>query len=208
MRVDSGRRGPAEHAVHVPRASGGRASGGDTGTARWFDVVWRIEADVFCTIKSTFGVVRFPWFAFRHPERAKTLTPARSLFPQRALAHVSEVCLEWERALAAEHPFRRGRRCARLLHPRRGGHRGQHARTSRFARRGCYPRRLVVSDPCGHPHDSGDESDARHAHEPAHHPRFDRRARASSLGGLHLERQVEDGERPNPGSTSASTSSE
>lgn len=74
---------------------------------RWFEVMWRLEADYFCTVKSTFGVVRHPWFAFRHPETGKTITPARALFPLRQLAHVTEVCLEWECVLAAEHPFRR-----------------------------------------------------------------------------------------------------
>lgn len=70
------------------------------------DVPLRMDKDYFATIKTTFGRVRFPWFAYRSPD-GTTQTPARALFPLHPTMRVSEVLLEWETALAAEHPFRK-----------------------------------------------------------------------------------------------------
>ncbi|MBA2740447.1 MAG: transposase [Actinobacteria bacterium] len=69
-------------------------------------VEMRMGKDYWTTLKSTFGPVRFPWFAFRGTD-GKTCVPARVLFPLRKRAHVTEMALEWAVALAADHPFRK-----------------------------------------------------------------------------------------------------
>lgn len=70
------------------------------------DVELRMGKDYWTTLKSTFGPIRFPWVAFRGPD-GRTNVPARALFPLRRLIRVTEVLLEWEAALAADHPFRK-----------------------------------------------------------------------------------------------------
>jgi hypothetical protein len=70
------------------------------------DVRLRMERGYFATIKSTFGPVRFPWFAFRGAD-GRTQVPARELFPLHPIMRVTEPLLEWESALAADHPFRK-----------------------------------------------------------------------------------------------------
>lgn len=66
----------------------------------------RMDRDYFTTLKTTFGPVLFPWFAFRSPDGV-TQVPARKRFPLYPRMRVSEVLLEWEAALAADHPFRK-----------------------------------------------------------------------------------------------------
>lgn len=66
----------------------------------------RMDRDYFATIKTTFGAVRFPWYAFRDGD-GRTRVPARELFPLHDVMRVSEVLLEWESALATDHPFRK-----------------------------------------------------------------------------------------------------
>lgn len=70
------------------------------------DVELRMGKDYWTTLKSTFGPVRFPWFAFRGLE-GRTNVPARAMFPLRRHIRVTELLLEWEAALAADHPFRK-----------------------------------------------------------------------------------------------------
>lgn len=70
------------------------------------DVKLRLDKDYFATIKSTFGPVHFPWFAFRAAD-GRTQVPARELFPLHPVMRVTEPLLEWEAALAADHPFRK-----------------------------------------------------------------------------------------------------
>ena len=70
------------------------------------DARFRMDRDYFATLKSTFGPVRFPWFAFRG-EGGRTHVPARELFPLHQMIRVTEPLLEWEAALAADHPFRK-----------------------------------------------------------------------------------------------------
>ena len=70
------------------------------------DVRTRMDNDYIGKLNSTFGKLRFPWFAFRDDE-GHTHAPARKLFPQRPKMRVTELLLEWECALAADHPFRK-----------------------------------------------------------------------------------------------------
>lgn len=70
------------------------------------DVRFRLDADYEGRLNTTFGRVAFPWYAFRDPA-GRTHTPARSLFPNHPAIRSSELLLEWECALAADHPFRR-----------------------------------------------------------------------------------------------------
>jgi hypothetical protein len=69
------------------------------------DVKLRLDRDYWFTTTTTFGRVRVPWFAF--VDRRGVETPARAVFPLQARCRSSEVCLEWESALAADHPFRK-----------------------------------------------------------------------------------------------------
>lgn len=70
------------------------------------DVRFRMDDDYIGKLNSTFGRLRFPWFAFRDGE-GHTHAPARRLFPQHPKMRVTELLLEWECALAADHPFRK-----------------------------------------------------------------------------------------------------
>jgi hypothetical protein len=69
------------------------------------DVKMRLDKDYWFTIVTTLGRVRVPWFAYRDGERI--CVPARALFPLQGTCVSSEVCLEWETALASDHPFRK-----------------------------------------------------------------------------------------------------
>lgn len=69
------------------------------------DVKMRLDKDYWVSVLTTLGPVRFPWFAFR--DGAAVCVPARALFPLQGSCDSSEVCLEWETALAADHPFRK-----------------------------------------------------------------------------------------------------
>jgi len=55
---------------------------------------------------TTFGRLRFPWSAFRDP-KGRTRNPARDLSPHYSRIRSSELLLEWECALATDHPFRK-----------------------------------------------------------------------------------------------------
>ena len=69
------------------------------------DVKLRMDVDYWPTVVSTFGPVSFPWFAFRDPGGVQV--PARALFPLHGRCCSSQLCLEWETALASDHPFRK-----------------------------------------------------------------------------------------------------
>ncbi|MCP5068853.1 MAG: hypothetical protein GY946_20005 [bacterium] len=66
----------------------------------------RLDKDYTAKIRTTFGPIRFPWFAFRDPSGC-TKAPARALFPHHPQIRSSELLLEWECALASDHPFRK-----------------------------------------------------------------------------------------------------
>lgn len=69
------------------------------------DVKMRMDRDYLMTVVTTMGRVCFPAFAYRLG--GQTLVPARELFPLHGKICSSELCLEWETALAADHPFRK-----------------------------------------------------------------------------------------------------
>jgi hypothetical protein len=70
------------------------------------DVKMRMDRGYWTTLTSTFGQVRFPMFAYRDPRTGQTEVPSRSLFPLYPRIRSTELTLEWEAALAADHPFR------------------------------------------------------------------------------------------------------
>jgi hypothetical protein len=70
------------------------------------DVELRTDRDYWTTLTSTFGRVSFPMAAYRHPETGRTEVPARDVFPLYPKVRSSDVCIEWESMLAADHPFR------------------------------------------------------------------------------------------------------
>ena len=72
------------------------------------NVFFRFDSDYWAERKTTFGKVVFPLFAFRIyiAEAYVTHAPARELFPYHRKCHSSELCLEWEVRLGADHPFR------------------------------------------------------------------------------------------------------
>lgn len=69
------------------------------------DVKMRLDKDYWFRIVTTLGELHLPWFAFR--DGATVCVPARALFPLQAVCLSSPLCLEWETALASEHPFRK-----------------------------------------------------------------------------------------------------
>jgi hypothetical protein len=76
---------------------------GDGPTARF-----RLDADYLAHFSSTFGRIVVPLFAMRSPGvGSATWTPARSLFPHYPNMRSTELLLEWECAVAADHPFRK-----------------------------------------------------------------------------------------------------
>jgi hypothetical protein len=68
------------------------------------DVKMRFDREYWFTTTTTFGRVVVPWFAFVD---RRVEVPARAAFPLQARCRSSELCLEWEAALAADHPFRK-----------------------------------------------------------------------------------------------------
>jgi len=72
------------------------------------NVRFRLDDDYTARFKSTFGPVAVPLFAIRKPSPGgATLTPAKALFPHYPKMRSTELLLEWECAVAAEHPFRK-----------------------------------------------------------------------------------------------------
>jgi hypothetical protein len=72
------------------------------------NVRFRLDSDYTARLKSTFGPVAVPLFAIRKPSPGvSTLTPAKALFPHYPKMRSTELLLEWECAVAADHPFRK-----------------------------------------------------------------------------------------------------
>ena len=68
----------------------------------------RLDKDYHACFSSTFGHITVPLFAIRTPgPRSKTMTPTRSLFPHYPKMRSTDLLLEWECAVAADHPFRK-----------------------------------------------------------------------------------------------------
>lgn len=77
-------------------------------TGRAMADVWlRMDVTGFLGLMSTFGPVRFPLWSFREKRGGETKCPAKALFPMHPQTRSSMLCMEWEAALAADHPFRR-----------------------------------------------------------------------------------------------------
>lgn len=70
------------------------------------DVRLRMDVEYQAKLQTTCGLVVFPWFGFRAPD-GRTVVPARAWFPLYREMRVSEMLLEWESALASDHPFRK-----------------------------------------------------------------------------------------------------
>lgn len=68
------------------------------------DVKVRMDGDYWMSVVTTMGAVSFPSFAYRLDG---VQVPARALFPLHSRACSSELCFEWETALASDHPFRK-----------------------------------------------------------------------------------------------------
>lgn len=70
----------------------------------------RLDRDYWVNLKTTFGPVTFPWFAYRDrsvPVGTVTRTPARELvLPHFRHLRASELLIEWESRLGSDHPFR------------------------------------------------------------------------------------------------------
>jgi hypothetical protein len=70
----------------------------------------RLDRDYWGSVTTTFGVVLFPWFAYRELRRngvSVTRNPAQdALFPAFGTCRSSVLCLEWETRLGSDHPFR------------------------------------------------------------------------------------------------------
>lgn len=76
-------------------------SGGDAPQAR-------VRKDYIARLKSTFGPLAVPLFAVRTPGAGSaTVAPGRALFPHYPRMRSSELLIEWECSLAADHPFRK-----------------------------------------------------------------------------------------------------
>lgn len=71
------------------------------------DVYMRMDAAGFMGLMSTLGRTWFPLWSFRVTRGGATVCPARALFPLHPQSRSSMLCMEWEAALAADHPFRR-----------------------------------------------------------------------------------------------------
>jgi hypothetical protein len=72
------------------------------------DARYRLDDDYTAHLSSTFGPVAVPLFAMRTPgPGSATVTPARKLFPHYPQMRSSELLVEWECALAADHPSRK-----------------------------------------------------------------------------------------------------
>jgi len=68
---------------------------------------FRRDADYTAHLYSTFGPIAVPLFAVRAPGQFTTLTPSRPLFPHYPKMRSTELLIEWECAVAADHPFRK-----------------------------------------------------------------------------------------------------
>lgn len=66
----------------------------------------RRDRDYRAKLHTTFGRVEVPLWAVRAPQGA-TLNPGRAFFPHYPRMRSSDLLVEWECTLAAEHPFRR-----------------------------------------------------------------------------------------------------
>lgn len=69
------------------------------------DVKMRMDRDYWMTVVTTMGRLSFPAFAYRRD--GEVAVPGRELFPLHGRCCASELCLEWEAALASDHPFRK-----------------------------------------------------------------------------------------------------
>lgn len=68
----------------------------------------RRRTDYVARLKSTFGPIAVPLFALRTPGTGSaTVAPGRLLFPHYPRMRSSELLIEWECSLAADHPFRK-----------------------------------------------------------------------------------------------------
>lgn len=78
------------------------------------DVRLRLDTDYHMTMKTTFGHVSFPAFAYRDRSSGAaevTRVPSREVvFPLLHRCRSSELCLEWEAKLGSEHPFRQAQK--------------------------------------------------------------------------------------------------
>jgi hypothetical protein len=85
------------------------------------DVSVRLEKDYFAYLSTTFGVVVFPWFAYRWSagDRTgmafKTENPARRLLPYYRSCRSSPLCLEWEIRLGSRDAFRRAQQMLKFV---------------------------------------------------------------------------------------------
>lgn len=73
------------------------------------NVLFRFDKNYWSELRTTLGKVVFPLFAFRVKVNGATVThvPARAqLFPYQRMCRSTELCLEWETRLGADHPFR------------------------------------------------------------------------------------------------------
>lgn len=71
-------------------------------------VYFRMDRDYWAELRTTFGCILFPWFAFRTYAGGAwvTHTPARAKFAYHKECRSSPLCLEWEVRLGMDHPFR------------------------------------------------------------------------------------------------------
>ena len=71
-------------------------------------VRFRLDDDYTARFKSTFGPLAVPLFAIRKASPGvATFTPAKALFPHYPKMRSTELLLEWECAVGADHPFRK-----------------------------------------------------------------------------------------------------
>jgi len=67
----------------------------------------RLDDDYTAHLRSTFGPIDVRLFAVRKPGTSATICPARALFPHFPAMRSTDLLIEWECALAADHPFRK-----------------------------------------------------------------------------------------------------
>lgn len=157
------------------------------------DVRWRMDADYWGTIRSTFGSVTFPWFAFR--SGGATQVPARELFPLHPEVRSPEVLLEWESLLAADHPFRKAQEALRFFSQGAADVEDNTIERQAVPGRPGHPAPVAVPEGGGPPDPSPRPGGARQQDRPPHRPRLDGRARPAPLPGRDLEGRLEHEER-------------